>query len=123
MSSEALPVCGSSWESRMTAELPPQIRELIDTRAQPITLSEITARAHTSPASSLGPPGAQVHSGLARGGLTRPKVRFGWVAALAAGVVAVGGAGAIGAAQLMAAGRPAAPPTVRPTGWTGTVLT
>ncbi len=115
----------------MTADLAPQIRELIDTGAQPITLSEITARAVIAPSCApaqagnrpgVGRPGLARPS-LARPGLTRPTVRFGWAAAVAAAVVAVGSAGAISAVQFMAAGRPASPPVVRPAGQTGTLLT
>jgi len=50
-------------------------------------------------------------------------VRLGWAAAIAVAVIAVGSAGAISAVQLMAAGRPARPSAVRPTGRTGTLLT
>ena len=149
----------------MTAELPPQITELIDTGARPITLTEITARAYTAPSSLRQPrhrpevvrpgplrpgvvrpglvrprvvrpgmvrPGVvrpapawpgQARPGLARSGLTRPKVRLGWAAAIAVAVIAVGSAGAISAVQLMAAGRPARPSAVRPTGRIGTLLT
>jgi len=56
----------------MTAELPPQISELIDTGARPITLDEITARAYAAPASSLRQPGNR--PGVARPGVDRPGV-------------------------------------------------
>jgi len=97
----------------MTSELPGQIRELMESRAHPITPGEITARAHTAAASSSRP-------AADRPMVIRAKVRLGWAAAV---VVAVGCAGVIGAVQLMTAGRPAGLPTARPTGRTGTVLT
>ena len=100
----------------MTSELPGQIRELMESRAHPITPGEITVRAHTAAAPSLRP-------AMDRPRVIRAKVRLGWAAAVAAAVVAVGSAGAISAVQLMTAGRPAGPPTARPTGRTGTVLT
>jgi len=100
----------------MTSDLPGQIRELMESRAHPITPGEITARAHTAAASSL-------RSAADRPRVIRAKVRLGWAAAVAAAVVAVGSAGAISALQLMTAGHPAGPPTARPTGRTGTVLT
>lgn len=100
----------------MTSELPGRIRELIESRAHPITPGEITARAHAAAASSLRP-------AADRPGVNRAKVRLGWAAAVAAAFVAVGCAGVISAVQLMTAGRPAGPPTARPTGRTGTVLT
>ena len=100
----------------MTSELPGQIRELMESRAHPITPGEITVRAHTAAAPSLRP-------AMDRPRVIRAKVRLGWAAAVAAAVVAVGCAGAISAIQLMTAGRPAGPPTARPTGRTGTVLT
>ena len=100
----------------MTSELPGQIRELMESRAHPITPGEITARGRTAAASSLRP-------APDRPRVIRARVRLGWAAAVAAAVVAVGCAGAISAIQLMTAGRPAGPPTARPTGRTGTVLT
>jgi len=100
----------------MTSELPGQIRELMESRAHPITPGEIIARAHTAAASSLRP-------AADRPRVIRAKVRLGWAAAVAAAVVAVGSAGAISALHLMTAGRPAGPPAARPTGRTGTVLT
>ena len=100
----------------MTSELPGQIRELMESRAHPITPGEITARGRTAAASSLRP-------APDRPRVIRARVRLGWAAAVAAAVVAVGSAGAISAVQLMRAGHPAGPPTARPTGRTGTVLT
>jgi hypothetical protein len=84
----------------MTAELAKQIRELIDANARPISLSEITARAH-SPEAPCRP------------GLVRPKLRLGLAAAVVAGAVAAGCVGAISFGRLSVpghlAGRPARP--------------
>ena len=100
----------------MAPELPGQIRELMESRAHPITPGEITARAHPAAAPSLRP-------AADRPRVIRAKTRLGWAVAVAAAVVAVGSAGVISAVQLMRAGHPAGPPTARPTGRTGTVLT
>ena len=82
----------------VTAELAKQIRALIDAGARPVSLSEITARAgerSPDPAS------------------TRPRLRLGWAAAVAAGILAVGGAGAFTAAQFTSAGHAAVPTAKR----------
>ena len=82
----------------MTADLAKQIRELIDAGARPISLSEITARARErSPGPAFAP----------------PRLRLGWAAAVAAGILAVGGAGAFTAAQFTSAGHAAAPTAKR----------
>jgi hypothetical protein len=94
----------------VTTELTGQIRELIDTGAGPITLSEITARRRAAPVPEFRPAPA------------RTRVRLGWAAAVAAAAVVVGSTGAITAAQL-AAGRAAAPSAGRPAGPAGTLLT
>ena len=91
----------------MTSELPRQIRELMESRAHPITPGEITARGRTAAASSLRP-------APDRPRVIRARVRLGWAVAVAAAVVAVGSAGVISAVQLMRAGHPAGPPTARP---------
>ncbi len=109
----------------MTTELAKQIRDLIDARARPITLSEITARARTVPVSSFHP--APAHPAPAHPAPARPapaaparsRLRLGWAAAVAAAAVAVGSTGAITAGQLAAAGHPAGPPAARPAGPAG----
>jgi hypothetical protein len=94
----------------VTTELTGQIRELIDTGARPITLSEISARRHAAPVPEFRPAPA------------RTRVRLGWAAAVAAAAVVVGSTGAITAGQL-AAGRAAPPSAARPAGPAGTLLT
>jgi hypothetical protein len=88
----------------VATELAKQVRALIDAGARPVSLSEITARARErSPDPALG----------------RPRLRLGWAAAVAAGILAVGGAGAFTAAQFASAGHAAAPAPKRG----GTLLT
>lgn len=85
-------------------DLPAQLRELIDGGAAAVTAAEITA-ASPAPARA-GLPGGVVRRGVVRRGvvpLRRPGRRVrrpGRVAALAAGLVAIGCAGAVTAAQL-----------------------
>jgi hypothetical protein len=78
----------------MTTELAGQIRELIDAGARPVSLGEITARACARPPRPV---------------VSRQRLRLDWAAAVAVGILAVGGAGAITAAQIATAGHPAAP--------------
>jgi hypothetical protein len=82
----------------VATELAKQVRALIDAGARPLSLSEITARARER---SPGP------------AFARPRLRLGWAAAVAAGVLAVGGAGAVTAALFASAGHAAAPTAKR----------
>jgi hypothetical protein len=85
----------------MRTDTPEQLRELIDRGAEPVALSEIADRRATAPA---GPHHLAQGRGLARrrataGPRATTALRTGWAAA-AAGIVALGCAGAVTAAQL-----------------------
>ena len=81
----------------MTVDLAKQIRELIDAGARPISPGEIAARAR------LSVPSYQP-------GLARPGLHLGWAAAVVAGAVAVGCAGAISFSRLTEPGHLAGHP-------------
>jgi hypothetical protein len=86
----------------MRTDTPEQLRELIDRGAEPVALSEIADRRATAPA---GPHHLAQGRGLARRRATArlraaTALRTGWAAAAAAGIVALGCAGAVTAAQL-----------------------
>lgn len=82
----------------VAAELAKQVRALIDAGAWPVSLSEITVRARERSPDLV---------------LARPRLRLGWAAVVAAGILAVGGAGAITAALFASTGHAAAPTAQR----------